>query len=205
MQRVGSFITVVTLCAALVHAAPPEDPNRPYRDGPLTANDFQAEPDPAQSYTAWTQTHFRHRYNYRFLTKSGETVVTLSEIEVWGVVARDKSWNRRLRDAVLMDHEQGHFDLTQIYALAAQASLQKRIDKGPALQTRAKTKAEAVQRLEARVLEVMQPYITDSIAAHSQYDKATSNGNDVIAQAEARRDHKRRMEALLDAAEPVAP
>lgn len=205
MKRAGMFSIGLLLCAMALYAEPMPEPDRPYRDGPLTAADFQAEPDLSQGFAAYTKTNFRHRYRYRYRTQGGDTVVTLTEVEVWGTVARDKSWNRRQRDAALMDHEQGHFDLTQIFALSAQAELREQLKKGRAPQGRAKNQDAAVKRLEARLLEVMEPFIAESITAHTQYDKETGNGTDIVAQAEARRDHKRRLEALLDAIEAATP
>ena len=202
MMRSALLLCGLWGCAC---AADDESPTRPYHDGPLTDDDFRGKPDATSSYWAWTQTEFRYRYNYRYQTSGGETVVSLTEIEIWGVVHRDKSWNRRKGNPLLLDHEQGHFDITQIYALEAQASLQKRIDKGPKLQARATTKEAAVKLLQERLEAARQPFITDSLAAQRLYDKETVNGTDAAAQAEARRAQKQRLEELLRAEELASP
>src|SRR5688500_3287238 len=98
---------------------------RPYSAGPLTAADFRAEPDLSQPYAAWTSVEMQFRFAYRYRTQNKQTVVTLTEVDVWSEVERDKSWNRRPRDPVLLDHEQGHFDITHAHALEAQATLRK--------------------------------------------------------------------------------
>lgn len=193
------------LCAAPASADDKPPVDREYRQGPLTKDDFRAEADPQSPYLARTETDYRYRYAYRYSVQRGETIVTLTEIEVWAVLKADESWNRRPEDEALLDHEQGHFDISQLAALEAQAVIQQRIDKGPNVQAKAKTQSEAVKRLEDQIKSLIKPHVEDSLAAQRDYDKSTAHGTDAAAQADARRDHERRLAAFAAPAKSPLP
>lgn len=185
----------------------PETPpsRRPYRDGPLTPDDFQATPTtPTRGIQAWTYTEQAYRSRYRIEQRRRDWVVSLTELEVWAVVDRTQSWNRLPRDAALLDHEQGHFDITQIFALEAQNSLLQDVRRGKPLQARGATRDEAIKAFEKKLSERLQALAEASSEEQRAYDKATENGLNITAQADARREHKRRLEAAIVAAEKLA-
>jgi hypothetical protein len=168
---------------------------RPYRDGPLVAADFQAEPDKANAFTAWSEIDFDYRYEYS-LRRRGEWIATLTKIEIHACLLTDKSWNKRPENATLMDHEQGHFDLAQTFALRAQCKLHSDLQTVDVLQGRHANKAAAIRDLEEKLKAFVQAQLEEAAAANKEYDKTTANGAKVTAQAEARREQKR----LLDEA-----
>lgn len=205
MLRWLTLAVCLGLCAAPASADDKPPADREYRQGPLTKDDFRAKADPQSPYLARTETDYRYRYAYRYSVQRGETIVTLTEIELWAILKADESWNRRPDDEALLDHEQGHFDITQLAALEAQAVIQQRIDKGPKVQVKAITQTEAVKRLEDQIKALVKPYVEDSLAAQREYDKATAHGTDAAAQADARRDHQRRLSAFAAPVEAPRP
>src|SRR5262245_29424211 len=87
---------------------------RRYDQGPMTAEDFAAEV-PADRGPRQASTYSRIRYNFQYRgTISGKTTrIMATQIESFAVLMPAKSWNAAPMDAALLDHEQGHFDLTQ--------------------------------------------------------------------------------------------
>ena len=109
MKRTLVFLLAVTCSMAL---ADEEKTPRRYEDGPLTAEDFQAEaPNPlpkagrfSQLAFADTDILFRHEYRYKTTFEGAEA--TLKDIDIYAVFLSDKSWLSRANEKTL-DHEQG--------------------------------------------------------------------------------------------------
>jgi hypothetical protein len=184
------------LALSLVHAQEPDaekTSRRPYRDGPLTPADFQATPDDSNTFTAWTEIDFDYRYEYR-VHRRGQWIATLSMIEIHTCVMQDKSWNKRPQNATLLDHEQGHFDLAQTFAIRAQSKLHADLNTVDVLQGRHANKAAAIRLLEEKLKEFVQATMDKAAVANKEYDRVTNNGAKLAAQAEARREQKRALE-----------
>lgn len=206
MERGTMILALLLAIAALGRAADEAAPTRrPYRDGPLTAEDFQGTPEANSPYKAWTSANLQFRYAYRYRTQNRQTVVTLTEIDVWAEVERDKSWNRRPKDPLLMDHEQGHFDIAHAHALEAQAKLRETLGTAKALKTSGPSEAKAAELLQQKLREAVEAYVEALREANRQYDKDTTSGSDAAAQAEARRAQQQRIRELIAAEEKRAP
>src|SRR5690349_7971199 len=137
MKRVCALLLLAFLFATAYADEPKEAAHRRYHDGPLTAEDFQAEPDEAKAWAAWTSADILYRYSYRYREQNKQVMVTLTEIEVFAVLERDKSWTRRPSDPLHLDHEQGHFDITHLHALQAQQHLQQGLKTADVLMAKA--------------------------------------------------------------------
>ena len=198
MQRVLLICGLLWLGPALALAQEAAaEKFRSHRAGPLTADDFQAKPDPKSSYIAWTETSLQFHFKYRSETKNGQRVVTLTDIDVWAVLTCDKSWNLRPTDPLLMDHEQGHFDLTEVQARLARNQLRRLMKRRDALTfAKAPREAEAVAKLKAAIAKFMEAYTEACQANHQAYDEATRNGREDTAQANERRQQQAQLEAL---------
>lgn len=177
---------------------------RRHDGGPLTADDFRGtRPDDATT-DAWTEADLRYHFNYRYFTDRGVTTATLAEIEVWAVILTEKSWNRRPKNALLLDHEQGHFDLMQIYALKGQLRLQRNLGDVKALRGKGKNSVEAGRDLEKSIVAVLEEIIAEARAVNIEYDKETSRGTNVRAQANARKAHREQMLEVLTEIEKLS-
>lgn len=92
----------------------------------LTAGDFNGVPDPNSTYLATTFTHLTYQYR-RPVTCSDKNNVKF-QFET-GITMGDKSWMKfdkiksKLLLQILLDHEQGHYDI----AAALADSLQKNL------------------------------------------------------------------------------
>jgi hypothetical protein len=197
MFRVPSRIALWLVCLASLARGAEEHERAPrkHRDGPLTAADFQARPDPGSAFTALSDASLDYAYQFRSEARNGQRVARLTSIDVWASFARDKSWNRRPGDPLLLDHEQGHFDLTEIHARAARNHVQALLARrDPSLAARGASDADAQAKLEQALRAILDRFVADAKEANIAYDKATENGRNAAAQAEERRRHKARLE-----------
>jgi hypothetical protein len=199
--RLPLTLALLLVLATASAAWSDDDPKRPdprkYSDGPLTSEDFQAKPDPRSRFAAWSEIEFDFSLEYRFERKRGRVVMRLVECDVWAHLVRDKSWTRRPRDPLLLDHEQGHFDLAECHALAARIKIAGMIKTtAPALSVEADSEQAARTALEDALRELTKPFLTESRAANEKYDRETTNGTDAEAQANHRRQQRERLETL---------
>lgn len=192
------LLALAGISVALGEAAEPaaQGSYRPYGDGPLSAADFEAQADRSQAFSAWTELDFDYSYGYS-LARRGEWIVTLNKIEIQARIRRDKSWNKRPENAALMDHEQGHFDLMQTFALRAQCELHSQLQTVDVLQGRNASKAAAIRALETQLQAAIQRWMDEAIIANKKYDQETANGANLAQQATARRAQKQQLEAAL--------
>jgi hypothetical protein len=75
-------------------------------DRPLTWSDYKAKPDPSSGAAASTATFLGFDYQYRNGSLTYKITNTFSP---------DRSWGRH-KTAYILAHEQGHFDIAEIYA-----------------------------------------------------------------------------------------
>jgi hypothetical protein len=171
------------VAAAAEHISPP---GRPYPDGPLSAEDFQATPADRSPLTAYTMTDLRWDYRYQY-QRTGRTVVAfLKDVTINAVVVASQSWNRRPGDKRLLDHEQGHFDLAWIVALQARLHFAEEYQVRRLTATGA-TSEIALENLRRKVDGEMRAAQERLIADHAEYDRVTRHGLDRAAQAEQRK------------------
>src|SRR5688500_17525432 len=108
---------IFSLALAAEPAPSPKPTPRRYEAGPLTSADFAAPP-PADRRDLLANTHTALEYavQYRGTTSAQGTRVFATRLEVYATLTPSKSWNAAAADARLLDHEQGHFDITQLHA-----------------------------------------------------------------------------------------
>ncbi len=99
------LLTVLILCSSLLPAAPEPDwiPWRP--NGRLSWNDFRGSPPPLASNAALTSSGVSLNYS------SGSSF----SYRIGCHFDQKKSWGR-VRNRAILAHEQGHFDLSEVYA-----------------------------------------------------------------------------------------
>lgn len=195
----------VAMTSSPLLGQPPAEPVRTYAQGPLTADDFRGQPPdgaklpggnlPALAYTV---TELRYDCRYRSARRDRTWTAWLTELDAVAVLKRGESWNLRPEDRRLMDHEQGHFDLAQIWAERAEAGIKTAIERGELRESRA-TEQAAIDALQAAINRKMETYRQGLVAADRDYDQVTRYGALAGKQAEQRGLHT---ELLRSAASP---
>lgn len=165
---------------------------RVYESGPLTPQDFQAAvPEERGGLDAWTTSELKFRYRYEAQVRGRRATARITHVEVDAVVVRDQSWNRLPQDEALMDHEQGHFDLTQIAALEARLHFARhRIVRTSA------TAQRATEMVEGELNRKMQEFIQELTERHEEYDRVTDHGRIASRQREQRRLQQQQLDRL---------
>lgn len=184
---------------AQVSPSEDEKSTRGYEQGPLTFDDFQGKPpDRSQSLSGkrplvYTATECRYTYRCKFEQVGNQVRATLTECEFVAVLLPSQSWIVVRDDLRLLDHEQGHFDITQAIAMRGQALFARQFRDGRPLTVSAPTKAAAGQLLEAKLKEVSLPLMDELYELHRVYDAETKNGTVPDQQAEHRRRQKQQL------------
>ena len=173
---------------------------RRYDAGPLQVEDFQAAvPDPRPKLgrlkqLAFADTDVRFQMQYRYENKSDGVEAALKDIDIYAVFLTDKSWIAPEGEKTL-DHEQGHFDITQMYALDAKLQMKNRLQDGKTLIGRGDSVSEAVADLQAKVGEFLEPLRDRIGTAQKEYDRGTNHGTLAAPQAAHR---KRQLQVLKE-------
>lgn len=186
----GCLVWGLSSAVGTVWAEPASAPSpsmRRYADGPLTADDFRgAAPENRPKVgriemLATTYTDIRYEYRLRTENVGGRNQATMVEVRFHSVVQRDRSWNVRPDDQALMDHEQGHFDLTELYVRRAQARFDPLIAQGRPRGSGA-DEAAAVQAMLAAFQAELDVVFEEMQAEHKRYDSETRHGSQIDQQ-----------------------
>ncbi len=187
--------------SAVEPADKPEPKLRNYAEGPLTIADFTGKaPDPLPAsggITMVASTRCQVNYNYRYRTSGREKRWTamITELEIANYIEQSQSWNMRPESARILDHEQGHFDISEIGARRAR-------DKMAALRTSGKLvgvgrdEATAKRVLEGLIGSTMKEINDQTNDEQKEYDRVTRHGIDADAQADERRKQLERLVVL---------
>jgi hypothetical protein len=165
---------------------------RPYRNGPLTAADYRCPPpNPAPQKNGvalaamtYTSVHYNIRYRWREV-KPSKVEARLTMFDIVAEVDRRQSWNTRPTDDRLLDHEQGHFDVTELWARKIQKKFNELISSGAIVghgDDEASASADLNQQVDSRVQELLDL----EHKQQDQYDVATHHGTYHKSQAEER-------------------
>jgi len=119
----------------------------------LTWNDFQAQPDPNTYMGAHTSVHLEYSYE---VTAYGCTVTTYSYFNKY------LSWTKFTDDAVLLHHEQGHFDIDEYYhRLFVKRIMNSRL---------------TYRNANTMLSKIYKDICTEMKAMNEKYDKETDHG-----------------------------
>lgn len=193
---IGIFAFIVA-AQTTVDADDDEDvgKERIYSAGPLTQKDYQAEPpENRRTSAAWTTTDLRFDFRYEYKTRGARYYLKLKAITIEATVDPNRSWNTRPNDVRLMDHEQGHFDLTYIASLKAQVLFAEQMSKGSGIRAEAASEREASKLLRKEVQRQLGKIFTQLYDKQKEYDAETKHGIDPKAQAEHREQHETEIE-----------
>ncbi len=211
--RSGGWRCVFARCMCVVMIALPFVTNgqegtssqtrfRKYSDGRLTAADFRAakprdtQGDSDEHRTAFTVVEIRYDLKYEITAIGTEIGLVLREIEVFAAMNPHKSWNERKFDKELLDHEQGHFDITQAGALAAQLQFAELLRSGRPPIGRGIDRNAAAADLQQRIAKIIDAHGNAAIEQNKEYDRLTRHGTLPEPQAEQRKQQLARLEEL---------
>ena len=191
------WLFVLSCCTLLADDPPAE---RRYDAGPLVVEDFQAEvPKPLPQVGRFRQfaladTDIRYQIEYRYRTTSDGVEASLKDIDIYAIFLSDKSWIAPAGVKAL-DHEQGHFDISQMYALDAKLQMKSRLHDGKSLIGKGASRDEAMSDLKRKVNEFLKPLRDRVDSAQKEYDRQTNHGLLAASQAAHR---KRQLELLKE-------
>lgn len=199
------LISLNALTASSVLAQDSGSNLRRYEQGPLVKKDYQGSaPDTIKQFAASTEIEVRYEYSYQLYQKDQQFQIYVTDIEVYSIMLQKKSWNRQLYNVRLLDHEQGHFDIGQIFALKAQIEIARKMkDKRRFLST-GKTKAGVIAKLEETLSQEFFHIVTEMTEAQIAYDGVTNHGLDQKSQKLARVGHSEKLRALQKKAKSMA-
>ena len=202
---IAGLIAAGSPCSHVWSAPPATSQPRTHSQGPLTADDFLGAPPKETrllggtlSAMAYTATDIHYTYRYRTERRERKWSAVLTEFDAFGVMLPDQSWNLRKGDRQLMDHEQGHLDLAEMWARRARAELLKAIARGEIRET-GETAEAAVKSLRADTQRRARKFRDVLLEAHRSYDQVTRYGTLRDKQAEQRKQQARAIEALRSA------
>ena len=147
------------------------------KDRKLTWSDYKASPNPKSDAAATTSTSLSIDYHI----KDGQFSYT---IRSW--FSRTKSWGRN-KTAYILSHEQGHFDIAEVYA----RKLHQRMS---AYRFSKHTYQKELDRIYKEVAD-------EKAAVQQQYDRETRHSIDEEKQAEWLKKISRMLEELKDYAD----
>jgi hypothetical protein len=160
-----------------------EEKQRPYKAGSLVAEDFQAQPDLASPRWALIKTELRFEYRYQYENIKTGVRMWLSHVEAFACMDRAASWNKHPRDAALLAHEQGHFDLAHRQALLMTRESKRRIElSDTTFRVQAADIEAGVTQLEHALQVLVDEHSALLRAEDKKYDETTKNGADDEAQ-----------------------
>ena len=146
-------------------------------DGPER---FTWENHPTLSWDDFRGTSEKFEPGVAAATHSGLTVASICKggtLDVWvtAYFSPTRSWVRPNRkDLLLLEHEQGHFDITELYARKLRQAI-----------LYASIRCEPRAQADAAATRIMDQLKMDTIAAHEQYDTDTKGATDPMALAAA--------------------
>lgn len=160
---------------------PPSDIKRWQADAPLEWADFQgaAPNSPFAAQSVWTWQN------------QTQVLVTCAQAQPWHCVAgferslvqavflKSFSWVKPFAAAsqILLVHEQGHFDLAQVYAKRLTGALLALSTEAQS-DNRLEAEANAFRALEALVDETVASFTEQSQQAQDRYERETNHGTD---------------------------
>jgi predicted secreted Zn-dependent protease len=177
MKRIFSFLFLILSLTVTRAQDPGEDALTWRADRKLTWSDYKASPNPKSDAAATTSTSLSIDYHI----SSSQFSYT---IKSW--FSRSRSWGRHKTDYIL-SHEQGHFDIAEIYA----RKLHQRMS---AYQFNKKNYQKELNRIYNEVAD-------EKAAVQQQYDHETRHSIDEVKQTEWLKKISRMLEELKDYAD----
>jgi hypothetical protein len=179
-------------------------PDRPYDGGPLTEADFRGKPptdgkQPGSPFQAYLFLDIKWSCQYRTAVRGRIVTAYLTQFEAIAATNPAKSWTRwGKKNPDLLDHEQGHFDITQIHALRLEIKLRKLLAAKKPLAGTGESKAAAAEALNEVLDQECKAAKAVSDQENVEYDRVTTHGTVLEKQRELRRVHQETLKQLTE-------
>ena len=174
-------------------------PKRFRKYGKLKPSDFRGQPPQTKSILskldAYSMTVMRYEMDYKYTVRNSRWTIRLRALRIFATFDRMKSWNQKPFDDELLDHEQGHFDITQVAALAAQREIAEKLKKRR-VSGQGRSKTQAMKRLRTKIDVLLQRNVAQLPNLHRDYDRVTRSGLDTKQQTAQRRNQKQQLKDL---------
>ncbi|HIF35041.1 MAG TPA: hypothetical protein EYG57_05620 [Planctomycetes bacterium] len=190
------LLAIWLLMSGSVHAQ--EESLLRYTARPLVWENFRGsvpDPKPVQMNAA-TRTSIRISFRYRTLARSNRIYLEVTEVSVFAVFLRDKSWVDGRVNKRLLDHEQGHFDNAHIFALKAQKKFDEVLKGRKKIRVSGTSNSKVMKLREAEIDKILQPFVRELAEEDVRYDQVTNHGRRMDVQAEERKVHARLLKEL---------
>jgi len=178
--------------------------NRPYGDGPLTVADFKGK-QPAEGelakvpFQAYLFLDITWSSQYRTLGRGRVVNALLTHFEATAVSDPAKSWNHwGKKNPDLLDHEQGHFDITQIHAQRLELKMRKLLAAKKPPGGTGEDESAAVESLNGLLDKEYKAAKLICDQENVEYDKLTAHGTAMEKQHELRRVHQETLRKLAE-------
>jgi hypothetical protein len=181
-----------------------------YGERALRGDDFQAPvpeqpPELETPIHAYSETEVRYEIQRNVVGRRGRMRAQLTAIDIFAVLVKDKSWNKKPQDTGLLDHHQGHFDLTQIAAYELQLELREALQKERlSLVGEGKSEPEATQDLLKKIEKRMATRIAELVHEHRYFDIETRYGTNAEVERSQREKQKDKLAELQEQLKPAA-
>ncbi len=177
MKRIFSLLLFSLSISATLAQDPAEDALTWSAGRKLTWSDYKASPNPKSDAAATTSTSLSIDYHI----SASQFSYT---IKSW--FSRSRSWGRHKTDYIL-SHEQGHFDIAEIYARK--------------LHQRMSTYQFNKNNYQKELNRIYNEVADEKAAVQQQYDRETRHSIDEVRQAEWLKKISRMLEELKDYAD----
>jgi len=200
-----SILCLAPLTAGFVLAQDSVAKSRRYEQGPLVKKDYQGTaPDSIKNFAASTEIEVRYDYRYQLHQKNQRFQIYVTDLDIYSIMLPKKSWNRQLYNVRLLDHEQGHFDIGEIFALKAEIEMARKMKDKRRFFSTGKSKAIVIAKLEATLDQQFSRVVVEMKNEQIVYDNVTNHGLDSKAQKIAREGHAEQLQALQKKAKSLA-
>ena len=166
---------IVTLYHVAVPCALAQDPSSLEWGRPISYDDFESKPDEADTAAA--------NISVSILLGYINTESNILRFKVVAVMDKDESWiKKEFRKDHILKHEQGHFDIAQIFARKLAAALKKRF----------------YTPRDVRILsDLYDDFLNQMNEVQVRYDDETRGGWDPVAQSKWRRYIQRELSGVM--------
>ena len=179
-------------------------PKRPYGDGPLTDADFKGktptEGELANSpFQAFLFVDITWSSQYRTFGRGRVFTALLTQFQATAVCNPAKSWNHAGKKRPdLLDHEQGHFDITQIHAQRLELRMRKLLAAKKPPSGTGESEEASIEALNALLDKEAKEAKAVSDQENVEYDRLTAHGHALEKQHELRRVHQETLKKLAE-------
>jgi hypothetical protein len=205
----AAFLGIASVCVSSACAQIPgqeanggSKPDRRYDKGPLGEADFKGQP-PAEGelsgkpYQAFLVMDILWSSQYRTTGRGRSVSAFLTQFEAIAVSNPSKSWNHwGKRNPDLLDHEQGHFDITQIHAQRLEIKIRKLLATKNPPGGKGESEVAAVEALNGLLEKEYAASKKASDEENVEYDKLTMHGIGLEKQRELRHVHEETLKKL---------